>query len=364
MRTILAVGNNTVGEIYSNINGNTSSQTYSQGWARNSNWLQMPTLASGSQMFVGLMGVTNDSANFVALSATVSSGNYMVDWGDGTVDTVASNSNAYHTYNYATVGNYFTNKASVLMGQCFIKVYPQTANLTSLNLQIQHNQAGLNVPYVVNFLDISLNAPNCTTLTLGGGTILLDLLENVTIGQLNITSTNNLFLQCSALQSVPLFNTVNVTNMQLMFCQCSALQSVPLFNTVNVTNMQQMFYQCFALQSVPLFNTVNVTNMQYMFYQCSALQSVPALNSNGVTSTNFDYIFTTCSSLSSSQISGTHYSISYDYCKLSESGIVNIFNNLGNTTGQSITVTNNFGTSSLTSGDRMIASGKGWTVIG
>src|SRR5574337_1200025 len=53
---------------------------YDSGWTRPSSWLSMPSVVSTDQKFVGLHAVYEDS-NFVALSA---SGNYTVDWGDGT----------------------------------------------------------------------------------------------------------------------------------------------------------------------------------------------------------------------------------------------------------------------------------------
>jgi len=59
---------------------------YDSGWTRPSAWLAMPSVVSTDQKFVGLHAVYEDG-NFVALSA---SGNYTVDWGDGTSPVNAS----------------------------------------------------------------------------------------------------------------------------------------------------------------------------------------------------------------------------------------------------------------------------------
>src|SRR5574337_1303422 len=59
---------------------------YDSGWTRPSAWLAMPSVVSTDQKFVGLHAVY-EYGNFVALSA---SGNYTVDWGDGTSTVNAS----------------------------------------------------------------------------------------------------------------------------------------------------------------------------------------------------------------------------------------------------------------------------------
>jgi hypothetical protein len=145
-----------------------------------------------------------------------------------------------------------------------------------------------------------------------------------------------------------------------MFQSCSALQSVPLFNTAAGTNFTAMFQSCSALQSVPLFNTAAGTNFTAMFYGCSALQSVPLFNT--AAGTNFTSMFYGCSALAEGALSGTTYAISYTGCKLSKAALVAIFTALGTAVGQTITVTGNWGSAGLTAPNLLIATAKGWTV--
>ena len=49
-------------------------------------------------------------------------------------------------------------------------------------------------------------------------------------------------------------NASNVTNMSNMFNQCTALSSVPIFDTSNVIYMSDMFNSCSSLSSIPLWN--------------------------------------------------------------------------------------------------------------
>jgi surface protein len=175
-----------------------------------------------------------------------------------------------------------------------------------------------------------------------------------------VTSMASMFQNCTSLQSVPLFNTSAVANMNIMFSGCSTLQSVPLFNTAAVTSMANMFQNCFSLQSVPLFNTAAVTSMANMFQNCTSLQSVPAFDVSAVSSSaNFTNIFNACSSLSKMQATGFNFTFSLASCKLSGPQLDAIYTALPTVTGQTITVTGNWGTASHTPS---IATAKGWTV--
>lgn len=103
----------------------------------------------------------------------------------------------------------------------------------------------------------------------------------------NVTDMNNMFLNCQALTTVPLFDISNVTNTRWMFYNCISLTSVPLFDTSNVSNISCMFSFCTSLTTVPLLNTSSVTNMGGMFYGCTNIQSgALALYQQASTQTN------------------------------------------------------------------------------
>jgi surface protein len=175
-----------------------------------------------------------------------------------------------------------------------------------------------------------------------------------------VTNMSIMFFNCPSLQSVPALNTAAVTTMASMFQSCFSLQSVPLFNTAAVTTMASMFQSCSSLQSVPLFNTASVTNMSSMFFGCSSLQSVPALNSSAVSSsTNFNSMFVTCPSLARIEAKDFSHTFSVASCKLGGAQLDEIYTNLPTVSGQTITVTGNYGTATH---DPTIATGKGWTV--
>ena len=386
-------------------------------WQRPADWLPMPTnITSSDQIFVGLHAVIENSDNYCAFSFTTSSGQYRVDWGDGNVTLHNSGTVAQYQYNYASVSN--STLSSRGYKQVMIKVTPVSGNLLGCNFQQRYVTTPVqNQAYSSGFLECILSMPNAISgqsIIFGGTTIRHAYCEKVdikTIGNAtnmsnmfqdfraiqsvplfntsNVTNMSNMFQNCyqfqsvplfntsnvtnmsgmfiaiSSLQSVPLFNTTNVTNMSGMFNSCASLQTVPLFNTTNVTNMSSMFNNCFSLQSVPLFNTINVTNMSSMFNSCFSLNFIPAFITTAIT-TDYTAFANVCNSLNRILMSFNR-TVALQNCQLSKDALVEIFTNLTNrtaTTSATIDITGNWGSSALTSADRLIATNKNWVITG
>lgn len=64
-------------------------------WVRPADWLPLPSIAPGDQIFAGLFAVFDQNPNYVALTAE---GNFKVDWGDGTVENFNGGDTAEHAY--------------------------------------------------------------------------------------------------------------------------------------------------------------------------------------------------------------------------------------------------------------------------
>jgi surface protein len=361
-------------------------------WVRPTDWLAMPTVTSSDQKFVGLHAIFPDGNNFVAFSFTTSTGQYQVDWGDGSSPTLHNSGvNAEYAYNYSTydVGN--TTLSTRGYKQAIITVTPVSGNLLTANFQQRYT--GQNQAYATGFLDCIISMPNhsASAFTFGGTTVRHSYVERFdvkTLGSCN--SLSGIFLNFYSLQSVPLFNTSSVTNMSQMFNNCVSIKKVPLFNTASVANMVQMFSACSSIQSVPLFNTSSVTNMSGMFNTCLSLQSIPLFNTTSVT--NMSNMVGACYSLQSipalstasiTTTSGTDYSsafannansldrcqmvfartVGFLNCQLSATALNEIFTNLVDrsaTTQASITITGNYGAATA---NTAIATAKNWQVI-
>jgi hypothetical protein len=172
------------------------------------------------------------------------------------------------------------------------------------------------------------------------------------------TDFTSMFDSCLSLQTVPLLNTAAGTTFTTMFSSCQSLQTVPLLNTAAGTNFTYMFDSCLSLQTVPLLNTALGTDFTGMFSNCQSLQTVPLLNT--AAGTTFASMFSGCSSLKVGAMAGTKATISYASCELSGTELDAIYTALGDGTGQTITVTPNWGTATDTPA---IATAKNWTVV-
>ncbi len=212
--------------------------------------------------------------------------------------------------------------------QAIVVVTPQAGqNLTTINLDVLHNQSLLPNPQATPWLDIKLGSPNLSTLyfynnapssnftrhmfieqveivNLGIKTscsylfYILYNLRKVIIGTTQaLTDTSLMFYNCRKLESINLFNTSSVTDMNNMFVSCFSLSGIeiPNFNTSSVTNMSNMFNNCSSLITIPLFNTKNVTNMSGMFQNCTRIKTIPLLDTRNVT--NMSSMFSGCYNL-------------------------------------------------------------------
>ena len=108
----------------------------------------------------------------------------------------------------------------------------------------------------------------------------------------NATKTTFMFANCTRLTSVPRFNTSNVTAMGSMFKGCTRLTTVPQMDTSKVTDMSRMFCQCTQLVTPPQMETSRVTDMSSMFDGCEQLGSVPLYDTKNVT--RMDRMFYDC----------------------------------------------------------------------
>jgi len=376
----------------------------SNDWVRPSDWLAMPTI--GTQEFIGLLAITDDESNHIALTCQ---GAYTVDWGDGVTENVASNVKAQHTYTYSAISSGTISTRGYK--QVLVRVTPQAGqNLTVINLQ-QQNSA-LAKAHTVGWLDIAIKGSNITSLVLGGATVYMYMCENVDIysfGSITIlqqlffnfyalqkfslpsnissvTDMYRMFAGCRTLKKIPLFDTSSNTSFSSFCVDCYSLQEFPLFNTAAGINFQNMFESCYSLRTIPLLNVANGTSFNYMLNACVNIQIVPLLNTvkgtnftgmfqqmfslqivpniNTALGTAFGSVVNLSNSIARGAFQGTRYAISYNNLCLSRAAIVEIFNGLGTAVGaQTITVTNNPGRAALTAPEIAIATGKGWTVV-
>jgi len=309
-------------------------------------WKPLPSVSDGEQKIVGTFAVHNHDSNFVRFTM---SGNYTVDWGDGTSQNVNANvavQKQYDSASYAAITNQdeFRGYKTVT-----ITITPQAGqNLTFVNLTDRHTSLSSN-SNTTNWLDFKIAGNNISTFSSFGASavpIQFVLLEEVEfIGSFsnsftsgirmflgctnlnrvkgtewckNLTSFSQMFQNCRNLKTIPLLNTSNVTTFIQAFQGCSSLKSIPLLDTSNVTSVSTMFESCSSLKSIPLLNTSKVTNFTSMFSNCVTLTSIPLLNTSS--GTIFDTMFNSCLSLKTIPLldtsSGTSFSSMFSGCRV------------------------------------------------
>ena len=274
-------------------------------WVRPSQWRQGPSVSEGEQKIVITNAVYNTDNNFTAFTM---SGNFAVDWGDGTTGAFTSLNTASKNYDKTT---YAGLTSDVFRGYKTLNIVitPQAGATFNgqLNLAVKHPQSGLQSYYSNGYLEIIMSAPFMTgPITISDTTFnnrsASRLLEHFRwIGNSSLTSIGAAFIGCGNLRIISAFpSTINCTDFQSLFHSCHSLEWVPptICETQNATVLAYMFYLCTALKRVPgTFNTSKAISMPQIFQDCLMLKRVPALDTSKVTGSGLVGLFAGCGSL-------------------------------------------------------------------
>ena len=167
---------------------------------------------------------------------------------------------------------------------------------------------------------------------------------------------------CYSLKSVPNFNiTTSCTQLFSLFASCWSLEKAPTFrDSSGVVNIQSMFNYCKSLTSVPnyVFGNIVSSNINNLFSYCESLQICPNITAGTLYTSNTSFL-TTCYSLKR-MLMPLKYTFSVAYAKMSANALNEMFSILPTVTGQTVTITGNYGASTC---DTTIATAKGWTVL-
>lgn len=302
-------------------------------------------MTAGDQRIAAAYAVYDNDSNFVAFTI---SGNYIVDWGDGTTGGFTAGTTAQKQYTRSTYAG-LTSSVYKNYKTLLIDIRPQAgATLTSALFYVKHNQPNLANGYSTGFLDVRIAGSEINSLRFGAETgspiVVHPLMEqfeyvgtnkitsifalfmfctnlknlvSLFTGEVNsssrlafagtklqklppldlrkVTTANRLFMGLGYLKSFPQVQTPNLNGCWEMFSGCVSLSNVPWFDTSKVTDFRQMFQSCVSLETIPYFNTSQGTNFGSMFSFCRALTKVPDLNtSKGV---DLGSMFISCKAL-------------------------------------------------------------------
>ena len=281
----------------------------------------------------------------------------------------------------------FTSTAAngvTTMAFCFLNCY----KLTSLTLPTSFNS-------VTAINDAFRNCYSLTTITLPSS-----------MPALTGSGLQNTFNGCSELTTLTLPTTVNtngITNMTSCFSGCNSLTSItlPTLGT-GLNNLSSTFQDTWSLRTLTFSgtlsnNNINATNM-LSFSSINTLSISAFTNASLINGTSFGTRSPFCATYSfaarfskldisgtvtnpntfvrtlrlpavalTGQWGGSSPQINISYTGITYANLVSLFNDMaaqGNVTSKTINITGATGAASLTAGDRLIITSKGWTITG
>lgn len=260
------------------------------------------TAAGQSEQDLVLLVSANPANNFtvyIPLHSDYTTGT--LDWGDGTVETVADGfHNIQHKYDVTTATE-FEVRFSGKMTNMSLSA-PGTAPISAMENTLlgilQWGYTGLEEIDLGSFTSLSYVAPDTQGAfrnmkhfgvePYGGsftGTSITEIPEGFFDYAVNATSFDFTFGECSKLASLPkgLFkNCTKAKSFQRTFISCTSLTELPadLFsNCSEVTTFETTFNGCSGLKEIPagLFDAcTKVVNFEGTFGNCTSLTSIPA----------------------------------------------------------------------------------------
>lgn len=260
------------------------------------------TAAGESEQDLVLLVSANPANNFtVYIPFRSSSAVGTLDWGDGTVETLAGGGayrNIGHTYNVTSTTEFEVRFSGKMTHMEFTLAAPAYARENTLLGILQWGYTGLEEIDLGSFTSLSYVAPDTqgafrTMKHFGvepyGGSFTETGITEIPAGFFDyateVTSFDYTFGGCEKLASLPagLFkNCKKVTSFQRTFINCTSLTELPadLFgNCSQVTTFQFTFTGCSGLKAIPsgLFDAcTKVQSFEGTFENCSSLTSIPA----------------------------------------------------------------------------------------
>lgn len=199
--------------------------------------------------------------------------NFLVDWGDGTQDTITVWSAAAKTHTYATPGDYTVTMTGVFTLFAFndagdeeklLEVSQWGSNIWASMNGMFHGASNLQMT-ATDAPDLSV-ATDMTSTFRGASTL------NVSLNDWDVSNITSMFLTFDGAVAfngdITDWDVSNVTTMVGMFRDANSFnQPIGGWDTGNVTSLNSMFYGADIFnQNIDTWDTSSVTNMYGVFY--------------------------------------------------------------------------------------------------
>jgi hypothetical protein len=267
-----------------------------------------PVITDAANEVQFLMSDINDASCTIRtqFSRTSGSQNIVIDWGDGTTNTVSATvqTDTTHVYTPGTgtpcslgyttfkIRIYFTGTGVSVLSDCRIlpvRVSVNTSNVftTCYVLEMYYGD-GTQTISMTNYYD-----------SVGSGLGTYSYLQYAKLpSTVTFTDMSSMFNGCYNLAVVVMpTSAANLTGFFQAFTNCYSLRSIVMpSNAINITSLLQTFFNCYSLTSVILPNSLNsCTNLSNVFASCYSLKNVTVPSINNCT--NFNNFANNCTSL-------------------------------------------------------------------
>lgn len=389
----------------------------SDTWVRPAGWPTLPTVLPSENRVVGVYAVWEKATNRLSINHNTTTANNTINWGDGTNVTWTGAANQVKDYNYSTLpGPVLQDKGGYNYKCVIVEI-----NLNSGNAGILQLCNTTPTPLSINgWLDIIISWVGTGTSSWGWA-IQPNRLQRVNIVNssqgnswsariqnaqdlkvvegdwFNIGNSNNstsyqgVFLgtgidrvgdmQFNGHLTIRTFSTLFQTsnirkvgnliftlagNNNALFNGCRRLEEVGNITSLDATSFSTVFNGCYMLEKIGTINLgigAPLNGNIEIFNGCNRLKEVIFVNANNFTNPTTN-MFTNCRALRKVRLPNLKCSITLRGCDMEKQEIIDLFNDLATVPGgsESIDISNNPGTASLTSFDLLIASNKGWIV--
>jgi len=292
-------------------------------WVRPTEWLDLNVPDGVPEKIIGLVAVfPNERAaqNYVAFNLDTDDGSsYTVDWGDGNVETLASNVTHYHVYDYDDLPvntefrGYRQAVFEVTLGDGV--VFGTSSGQINFNVDGPYTtQTSMDYRAGPNILDLFVSTSNATTHTINyqRPMRMVEQIEIRNTSSNRLTQPRYLYSGCRSLRSIPfvpyIYNSGSRSYAQA-FKDCHSLTFIPddfastdKYWFKNPSSMQEAFRYCYALRYMPegLFGSGMLTSCSswYLtFSDCRNLKYIPYVGVRNTGSVRIDYMFNNCTDL-------------------------------------------------------------------
>ena len=266
-----------------------------------------PVITDAANEVQFLMSDINDASCTIRTQFIRTSGsqNIVIDWGDGTTDTVTTTSqvDTTHVYTPGTgtpcsrgyttfkIRIYFTGTGVSVLATC--RILPVRVSLNSSSVYT--------TCYVLEMYygDGTQTVSMATYYSFSNGLGSYSYLEYAKLPSVvTWTDMSSVFQECFNLAVVVMpTSAASLTGFFQTFMNCYALRSVVIpSNAINISSLNQTFFNCYSLTSVNFPTSLNsCTNLSNVFANCYALKNVtlPSVD----TCINFSNFINNCTSI-------------------------------------------------------------------